>query len=158
MVSHTINLLQKKLEGRKATQINAWFLSTMNNNDDETFFRLQGMKIIQKPDNGSLLTQDRRFRAVFGTGWKVVAKLWELIKEAMENDIEQIRKTKDTRVYLLWALMFMKLYTSTNDLASRVQTDEKTFVKWVDIVMEKLAEVVVDKVSERKNFFILFYF
>lgn len=120
-------------------------------NDDETFFRIHGMKIIQKPSDGSLLTQNRRFRAVFGTGWKVVAKLWDLIKDTMENDVKQVRRSKDLREYLLWALMFLKLYTSNSDLASRAQVDEKTFVKWVDIVVEKMAEVVVDKVSCSKQ-------
>ena len=52
--------------------------------------------------------------------------------------------------------MFMKPYTSNNDPASRAQVDEKIFVKWVDIVNEKLAEVVVDKESCSKQ--TIFYF
>ena len=86
-----------------------------------------------------------------------MAKLWDLIKDTMENDVKQVRRSKDLREYLLWALMFLKLYTSNSDLASRAQVDEKTFVKWVDIVVEKMAEVVVDKVScsKQKKYFIL---
>ena len=46
------------------------------------------MNIVWKPSNVSLLAQDGHFRAVFDTSWKVVAKLWELIKDAIENNIE----------------------------------------------------------------------
>ena len=55
-----------------------------------------------------------------------MAKLQELIKDTMENNFKENRKFKHLREYLLWVLMFMKLYTSKNNLAStRVPVDEK---------------------------------
>ena len=46
-----------------------------------------------------------------------------------EVEVKRKRKRKDSREYLLWALMFLKVYTTYNDLSSRVQVDEKTYAK-----------------------------
>ena len=43
--------------------------------------------------------------------------------------------------------MFLKLYTTDNDLSSRVQVDEKTYTKWVDKVIDMIASLENDKVS-----------
>ena len=119
-----------------------------NEKHHEDYFRERGMAILQRRSDGSLNTQDRRFRATFGVSWLVVTKLW-LLLEQVEGEVEvrRQRKRKDLREYLLWALMFLKLYTTYNDLSSRVQVDKKTYSKWVDKVVDMIASLENDKVS-----------
>ena len=118
---------------------NALLALQQNEEEEQTFFRLKGMDIMQRSQQGSLHIQDRRFRSVFGVGWLVCAKVWLLIKDDVLEDERKKRKRKDAREYLLWALMFLKLYTSLSDLASRARADEKTYKKRVEAILEIIA-------------------
>ena len=114
--------------------------------DNDEFFRRKGLDIMRRPHDGSLQTQNRQFRAIFGTNWVICGELWALLEPRLVETAKQIRKRRDLREYLLWSLMFLKLYTTANDLSSRVGVHERTYTKWVDIVIEEIAELEEIKV------------
>jgi hypothetical protein len=71
---------------------------------------------------GSGRTEERIFRQLFCCGLKVVISLWSLLME--NNTIAGV----DVQ-HLLWALLFLKIYSNEATISGGV--DEKTFSKWI---------------------------
>jgi hypothetical protein len=100
-----------------------------------------GRDIINK-NSGSINTEERRFREMFGCSPQVVLELWTmLISKSIIESTSEVR-------HLLWALLFLKIYakeTTTSRLVGGV--DEKTYRKWVWIFVCAIADLEGDIVS-----------
>lgn len=106
----------------------------------ETFV-LQARLILGHRCNTSPATEDRRFRANFGTTPAICAILWGMISpnETMPKGVKYF--------HLLWALMFLKLYASEHVLSGIAKCDEKTYRKWTWLFIMALADLVPECVS-----------
>lgn len=76
-------------------------------------------------------TSERRFRSAFGVSPTVCAILWQRIS------LPAGCKEK----HLLWGLFFLKVYDTEHVSRSFPQVDEKTYRKWVWIIIEKISEL-----------------
>ena len=114
-----------------------------------TEFRSMGMGILNRPTDGSLLTQSRRFRAAFGTSWKVNALLWKKIEKVTEREFKQeqqmhpgqnVKRAKLDKKYLLCALYHMKTYQTEHVAASAMKCgSEKIYRNKVREYMSQIA-------------------
>lgn len=97
--------------------------------------------MIIKKDSGSSLTEDRRFREMFGCSANVVLQLWNMTISYVDI------KGSPEIAHLLWALMFLKIY-SKETITSRLVggVDEKTYRKWVWIFVTAIADLEADVV------------
>ena len=86
-------------------------------------------------------TNIRRFKSFFGTGAGGCEYVWRnLIPHAVHG-------YQGLRFYhLLWAQMFVKLYSTINVLSGIVKVDEKTFSKWVWIILDLISTHVKPQV------------
>ena len=109
-----------------------WSLTPAPTEDD---FSLAGSQIMRR-QRFDCLTFKRRVRSYFRTSPSICVKIWEKIDPY--NAIEYGRVEFK---HLLWALMFMKIYSSENILASLAGCDEKTFRKWVWIFIHEIANL-----------------
>lgn len=75
----------------------------------------------------------RQFIAYFGTSSLICTALWTLIKAALPNGYHM--------KHLLWTLMWYKLYSTEDVLASIAKTTRKTFRKWVKIITLEIGEL-----------------
>lgn len=102
---------------------------------------IEAARTIIKKDIGSNLTEDRRFREMFGCSAKVVLILWNMIDSNVDI------KGSPEIAHLLWALMFLKIY-SKESITSRLAggVDEKTYRKWVWIFVGAIADLEADVV------------
>ena len=87
----------------------------------------------------------RRYKASFGVTPEITQVLWESL-EGIEM------KEKPMIKHLLWALLFLKVYSSEEVLSSMAETTEKTYRKWVWIILDKLNELADKQVSKFSTF------
>lgn len=93
----------------------------------------------------------RKFRSLFGMSCKVVTKTWNSLQ------LQNLLPAKADPKHLLWMCAFLKSYDSENVYATRFKVDEKTFRKWVWIMLEAVSKLEV--VSRKKWLFLkMFYF
>jgi hypothetical protein len=78
-------------------------------------------------------TRNRCFHACFGVSSSVCAALWSLCIPFLPPGTLPI--------HLLWALYFLKVYTTENHNASVAGIDETTFRKWTWIVVYAIAAI-----------------
>jgi hypothetical protein len=71
---------------------------------------------------------DRGFRSHFGCSSDVCSVLWQMMAVNRPNGMRP--------THLLWALLFLKTYSTEDVLAERVGTTRKTYRKWVWTVVE----------------------
>ena len=86
----------------------------------ENFMEI-GLMLMQRVSLLSSDTNERRFRALFGTNSHNCSRIWSLI----EVDDDGARP-----VHLLWALMFLKVYAAEEVNATIAGVHEDTFRKW----------------------------
>jgi hypothetical protein len=92
-------------------------------------------------------TWNRRFRAAFGVSFGVLLVLWNLLDpEGAES------KPAYRREHLLWALYFLKTYTTEVISATLFGTSDKTWRKWVTIVVTDISNLQL--VRTKKVFFL----
>ena len=95
----------------------------------------------------SIHVRDRRFRQYFGTTPEICAEIWERLDPF--KTIEKVFHGVQIK-HLLWALMFMKLYSTESVHASLAGgVDEKTFRKWTWIFVEAISLLEFDVVSSK---------
>ena len=82
-------------------------------------------------------TRVRRYREAFG----ITPVATELLWTALDFYNEGPKSTQ--REHLLWTMLLLKVYGTTHDLAGRCGVDEKTFRKWTDLVIDRLADLEV---------------
>ena len=90
----------------------------------------------------SRVTVGRRFSSFFGTTLSVTYLLW--CKLMM--DIPLCERPNVIIIHLLWTLMFLKTYQTTSVLAIKCKVDEKTYRKYVWLVI-KMVGAIDDVVS-----------
>ena len=95
---------------------------------------------------GTAAMEDRRFRELFGTSISIVLQVWHM----MDDGGLLPKKTKPK--HLLWTLYFMKVYPREAPACSAVggsggAVDPKTLRKWVWLIMERIAKLADDVVS-----------
>jgi hypothetical protein len=95
---------------------------------------------------GSWHVSLRRFKEMFGCSPFLCSLLWEWL-----SDPEQLSPSVGIHaIHLLWALMFLKAYFTEAIGAALCGCDEKTYRKWVWIVVGELAHI--DVVSHHMAF------
>lgn len=85
----------------------------------------------------------RKFRSHFGLSVKVVTKTWNTLQ------LQNLLPNKANPKHLLWMCAFLKSYSSENNYAARYKVDEKTFRKWVWIMLSAVSKLEV--VSRKKG-------
>jgi hypothetical protein len=100
---------------------------------NENLFRNIGFNIIRHDVNRSEVIGIRRFRAHFGATPHICHLLWNEI--AARNLHPQTTKP----LYLLCALMFLKLYATEHVHRALVGLDERTFREWSRYYIDVLA-------------------
>ena len=83
----------------------------------------------------SPLTRFRRFKAHFRISPLVLSRAWDLM------DVENDGPIGGQRKHLLWALLFLKTYMTESVLAKMVGVDEKTYRKWVWMMLWRLFSI-----------------
>jgi len=110
--------------------------------------RLAEESIMHRLSNRKTRTSRDRFVAFFGVSPRVVAAIWNRLesKDLLPKDMQ----TK----HLLWCLLFLKQYSQQRCMAPWCGTDEKTYRKWVWIVLDVLGEM--DLVRHRVDRSVMF--
>ena len=75
----------------------------------------------------------------------------EIIKK--EEMVKKNMSIEPNREHLLWAMRFMKLYSTEEIHAAEVQKSEKTWRKWTWLYLEGIASVTDEVVS--LNFYLV---
>ena len=89
------------------------------------------------------ITNFQRFKAFYGCSAGACAFVWRILFPHLEQELYG----GGARYYhLLWALMFVKLYNPVRTSASIVSVDEKTYNKWVWIVLKNISMYVKPRV------------
>ena len=84
-----------------------------------------------------------RFIAWFGTTPHICSILWSILQGGWNKYVNNPKA-----VHLLWALRFMKGYSSWETHAAEVSKDSKTFRKWVWFYIKEIAKFVPQIVSK----------
>ena len=111
---------------------------------------LVAQQTLRWPDNRRWKTKDRdrRFRSFFGASSRLVAVLW--------NKIEQQREIEEPGAepkHLLWALLFLKVYSTIEIHCSIVGwPSAKTFAKWSWYFVKRIAELKEDEIVLDRRF------
>ena len=88
--------------------------------------------------------REAEFRSAFGVSSAVCSHTWEYLSSSHEKVKGQ---TKAKPTHQLWALMFLKTYDTEIFLCSLLSTSERTFRKWVWIMIEAISNLYDDLVS-----------
>ena len=88
--------------------------------------------------------QEAEFRSAFGISSAVCSHVWEYLSSSVRK-VNGQEKAKPT--HLLWSLMFLKTYGTEIFLCCLLKTTEKTFRKWVWIIIESISNLYDDIVS-----------
>ena len=118
----------------------------------ERAFINHGLKLMNRDTMGGRKVFDRRFRAFFGVKPMVVVLVWRLLKK--QNWFYKNKVKEPNKEHLLWALRFMKSYSTEEVHAAEVQKVEKTWRKWTWLYLEGIASVANEVVS--LNFYLIF--
>jgi hypothetical protein len=98
---------------------------------------LRGNKLARNKLSGVSM---RRYREMFGCSPFLCSVIWEYLIDGGQL----VAATRGIRSeHLLWALMFLKLYQTEAVSALVCRCDEKTYRKWIWIVIRALADVDV---------------
>ena len=91
----------------------------------EDELRILGLSLIGKaPKKGkSIKEQNRIFRAHYGTGWAVVAFLWQALLDMGKAKNTAKNQTKMKKENHFWCLYFFKVYPSEDVSASKMDCD-----------------------------------
>lgn len=75
----------------------------------------------------------RRFVAMFGVTHTICSEIWNAIQYNLPNG--------KSPAHLLWALLFLKNYSIEEINCAILKCDEKTFRKWVWIVIDIISRL-----------------
>jgi DDE superfamily endonuclease len=112
-------------------------------------FLAAGWSLLNQETKRSL-SPDRlvmRFTTLFGASPALCAVVWKLVhRRDTECDLGGAKPC-----HLLWALMFLKTYTTEVFLASTAEVDEKAFRKWSWRFVEAIAKLAPTVASYHSN-------
>ena len=111
-----------------------------------------GMKLMNHGKMGGRKLFSRRFRAFFGVKPMVCVIVWRLLEKQRWFKKEKITEPK--KEHLLWALRFMKSYSTEEIHAAEVKKVKKTWRKWTWLYVEGIASITNEVVS--LNFYFIF--
>ena len=94
----------------------------------------------------------RRFRENFGTSPLICSITWSFL--VLTSSVPRGGRPE----HLLWALMFLKTYATTNVLSSIAKVDEKTVRLWIWRFVEAISYITDQIVSNIYIYYISFYF
>jgi hypothetical protein len=77
----------------------------------------------------------RKFRSLFGCSPLVCSTMYNKLVE------QNLVTEKDRVLHLMWALVFLKLYSSENALCTLLKCSEKTLRKWVWYFLDKCSQI-----------------
>lgn len=100
--------------------------------DADIFYKL-GSSLTHHNICNDNITGRRRYRAMFGCTPLVSSITWNLIK----NDLPQ----NATPNHLLWALFFLKAYNNEEINHAVFNVDEKTYRKWIWLVIYAISKL-----------------
>jgi hypothetical protein len=94
-----------------------------------------------------------RFKSFFGVTVEVCTILFlNLLAKfeavTLEDDRKFLRRFSEK--HLLWALFFLKVYSTERVAASMLDTTEKTYRKWSHALIEEIAKLLNSMVSKQK--------
>jgi hypothetical protein len=98
-------------------------------------FEIISRHISNRMPSCSVLINARRFKALFGVSASRCAHIWRRLQ------IDEVLPSKATPKHLLWALYFLKVYDSENNMAGRCGCDEKTLRKWIWKMIDALCRM-----------------
>jgi len=107
--------------------------------DERTLLQLAGYLLNCRITVAAELMYD--FRAHFGLAPKTIVALWNLCS------IHDTLPPKATPTHLLWALLHLKVYASEATLCRIAKTNQKTWRKWVQLMLPAMSKLVPVKVS-----------
>ena len=114
------------------------------------------METIQWPSNRKWATTDRekRVRALFGVSSKMIAIIWNKIWESLsQKEIHSLKKENVKFKYLLYALVFLKVYGTEEIHCSILDwPSAKTFREWSWYFVEKIAGLKRRTIKLRNRF------
>jgi hypothetical protein len=134
-------------------ELNNFYLSRVTENEVKDV----GKAMMQRRTNYNQFTFDRRFREMFGCCPATVARAWNWIENVIGwTGLEEYTTRKID--YLLWSLLFLKVYGKESTLSSLLGgVDEKTYRKWVwlyVVALSSLESFIVSKLL--RNLLILY--
>lgn len=92
------------------------------------FIELAGEHFFIKYSTGEVV--ERRYRSIFGVTPDVTSSVWNLLEDLQSGS---------QPIHLLWALFFLKSYTTETVNSFIWRTTEKTFRKWVWYFIDKIS-------------------
>lgn len=85
----------------------------------------------------------RKFRSHYGVSVKVMTKTWNSL--VLQNLLPSLAEPK----HILWMCAFLKTYTTETLYATLYKVEEKTFRKWIWIMLGAVAKLEI--VSRKKG-------
>src|SRR5690348_3555300 len=104
----------------------------MMRSSDRQWFLMRPSELLHMGESLNT-TWNGRFRAAFGVSFGVLQVVWDLL----DPEVADCRP-KYPREHLLWALYFLKTYTTEVISATFFSTSERTWRKWVTIVVKDI--------------------
>ena len=101
---------------------------------DPLIFYQLGLNITSNSPFLSCLTLERRFRSAFGTTPLMCSRIWSLLTSL---------PCGAKPVHLLWALLFLKCYSSECIAIALTGVDNKTYRKWSWCFIEKIGDLEI---------------
>ena len=95
-------------------------------------------------DRGSYREKEQLFKAHFGVSPLVTDTMWSTY--LLPNGL-LLRHSNVKKKHLLWSLFFLFSYTSEDVACSIMNTNRKTYRKWIWIVVMEISLVLKDIVS-----------
>jgi hypothetical protein len=87
-------------------------------------------------------TQIRWFRSTFGASSDVCSHTWEILSHYKKKPERALPK------HLLWAMLFLKSYGSEACLAGLFGVAEKTYRKWIWLMLSAISSIYSKVVSQ----------
>ena len=97
--------------------------------------------ILKHPCDGRVPYQLRRFKAHFGVSPYIICCLWNRLVEDEGAPLRYTGHVANSPRHLLWALLFLKLYSSESVLARICGTTEKTFRQRVWLMLISISNM-----------------
>ena len=93
-------------------------------------FKLLALAIMGRAEVSDSSDFKMAFGACFGMSPNLYVRVWD--------EIEDVLPSAAMIPHLLWVLLFLKVYGTEDTMAVMVQTTQKTYRKWVGIVIEEI--------------------
>ena len=90
---------------------------------------------------------ERRFKAFFGVKPRACVEVWRLLMRKKWFETKNLTDPREEKAHILWALRFLKSYSTEEIHAAEVTHTKKTWRKWTWMYVEAIASCADDVVS-----------